>query len=65
MEPDPGILLMDLDPTSFLSDFKDAKKLVFFVFFLITYPQAHYLQSSKLKDPDPAKKYADSADPVP
>jgi len=28
-------------PTPFFSDFKDAKNY----FFLITYPQAHYLQS--------------------
>ncbi len=32
------------DPTPFFSDFKDAKKK-FSYFFLITYPQAHYLQS--------------------
>ncbi len=31
---------------SLISDFKDAKRLFFFIyFFLITYPQAHYLQS--------------------
>ncbi len=39
----------DLDPTPyptpFFSDFKDAKKNFVFIFFLITYPQAHYLQS--------------------
>jgi hypothetical protein len=38
----------------FFSDFKDAKKIVFilnfffFILFIITYPQAHYLQSEKL-----------------
>ena len=52
---DPYLWLMDPDPdptpdlTPFFSDFKDAKKLFFFHFFLITYPQAHYLQSKKLK----------------
>jgi hypothetical protein len=32
-----------MDPTPFFSDFKDVKKLIFFlhIFFLITYPQAH------------------------
>ncbi len=43
-------LLIDLDPTPdptlFVSDFKDAKKK-FLIFFLITYPQAHYIQSVK------------------
>ncbi len=38
-DPDPTP-----DPTSFYSDFKDAKKIVL-IFFLITYAQAHYLQS--------------------
>jgi hypothetical protein len=42
MDPDPTP-----DPTSFFRDFKDAKKCFFHIFFLITYPQAHYLQSSK------------------
>jgi hypothetical protein len=43
MNPDPT-----LDPTPFFSDFKDAKKKYFFhIFFLITYSQAHYLQSWK------------------
>jgi hypothetical protein len=32
------------DPTPFFSDFKDIKKY-FFIFFLITYPQAYYIQS--------------------
>ncbi len=36
-DPDPN-------PTSFFSDFKDAKKLFFiFLFFLITYPQAQHV----------------------
>jgi hypothetical protein len=39
---------MDPDPTPFFSDFKDAKKLSYFIFFLITYQQAHYSQSKKL-----------------
>jgi hypothetical protein len=34
-----------LDSTTFLSDFNDAKKIIFSYFFLITYPQSHYLQS--------------------
>jgi hypothetical protein len=38
MNPDPTP-----DPTPFFSDFKDAKKNS--IFFLITYPQALYLQS--------------------
>jgi hypothetical protein len=38
MDPDP-------DPTPFFNDSKDAKKIIFFIFFLVTYPQAHYLQS--------------------
>ncbi len=43
MDPDPTS-----DPTPFFSDFKDSKKNYFGpYFFLITYPQAHYLQSSK------------------
>ncbi len=33
------------DPTPFFTDFKDAKKY-FFIFFLITCPQAHHLQSA-------------------
>jgi len=44
---DPYLLLSDPDltpdPAPFFSDFKDAKKLFFSIFFLITYPQAHYL----------------------
>jgi hypothetical protein len=31
---------MDPDPTPFLSDFKDVKKKIYFIFFLITYPEA-------------------------
>ncbi len=45
MDPDPG---PPPDPTPFLSDFKDAKKKFFLHSLPITYPQAHYLQSSKL-----------------
>ncbi len=37
-DPDP-------DPTLFFSDFKDAKNLFFSYLFLITYPQAHNVQS--------------------
>jgi hypothetical protein len=49
-DPDPHIWLIDpdpaSDPTSFFSDGKDAKKLfIFSYFFLLTYLQAHYLQS--------------------
>jgi hypothetical protein len=40
---DPYLLLLDLTP--FFNNFKDAKKLFFSYFILITYPQAHYLQS--------------------
>jgi hypothetical protein len=40
---DPHLLLMDPDPIPFFSDFKDAKKNC--QFFLLTYPQAFYLQS--------------------
>ncbi len=35
----------DQDPAPFFSDFKDAKKKIFFNFFLVTYPQANYFQS--------------------
>jgi hypothetical protein len=43
MDPDPTP-----DPTPFFIDFKDAKKKdIFFIFFLITCPQAHHLQSKK------------------
>jgi hypothetical protein len=35
-DPDPT-----LDTTPFFGDFKGAKK-IFFIFFLITYPEAHY-----------------------
>ncbi len=48
---DPYLWLMDPapDPTPFFSDLEDAKKIIFFlIFFLITYPQAHYLESYKL-----------------
>jgi hypothetical protein len=53
---DPYLCLMDpasnpfltLDSTPFFSDIKDAKKKFFIYFFLITYVQAHYLQSYKI-----------------
>ncbi len=41
--PDPFLWLMD--STSFVSDIKEVKKKQFSYFFLITYPQARYLQS--------------------
>jgi hypothetical protein len=37
----------DPDPTPFFNEFKDAKKLNFFVFFLITCPQAYHFPSKK------------------
>ncbi len=40
---------MDPDPTPFFSDFKDGKKKIFSMFFLKTYPQAHYIPSKKTK----------------
>jgi hypothetical protein len=40
MDPDP-------DPIPFFSDFKDVKKLFFFLH-IFSYNQAHYLQSQKL-----------------
>ncbi len=41
LDPDPTP-----DPTPFFSDFKDAKKIIFcFIFFSLTFLQAHYLQS--------------------
>jgi hypothetical protein len=45
--PDPYPWLMDLDPTPFFIDFKNAKKIFVFIFFLITCPQAHHLPSKK------------------
>ena len=50
MDPDPDPTpypdpTPDLDPTPFFTDFKDANKKFYLYFFLITYPQAHYLQS--------------------
>ncbi len=42
MDPDPSP-----DPTPFFSNFKDAKNYFLSYFFLITYPQAHYLRSWK------------------
>jgi hypothetical protein len=36
------------DPTPFFGDFKDAKFILLNIFFLITYPQAHYLQSKNM-----------------
>jgi hypothetical protein len=56
MHPDPA---PDPDPTPFFGYFKDATKNFFSYFFLITYPQAHYLQSfnekkeGSLMDPNP------------
>ncbi len=41
-DPDP---YLSPDPTPFFCDFKDAKNSVLYIYFLITYPQAHYLQS--------------------
>jgi hypothetical protein len=39
---------MDPDPTPFFINFKDARKnILFFIFFLITCPQAYHLQSKK------------------
>jgi hypothetical protein len=45
VDPDPN---PTPDPTPFFIDFKDAKKY-FLHIFLITYPQAHHLQSKKIK----------------
>ncbi len=46
---DPYLWLMDPDPTpdptAFFSDLKDVKKFFFLIFFLTSYPQAHYLMS--------------------
>jgi hypothetical protein len=42
MDPDPTP-----DPTSFFTDFKNAKKYLFSYFFLLTCLQAHHLQSKK------------------
>jgi hypothetical protein len=48
MDPDSALdQAPDPDPNPFFSDFKDAKNVFFSYFFLITYPQAHYLQSLK------------------
>jgi hypothetical protein len=44
------------DPTTLFSDFTDAKKIFFILFFLITYQQAHYLQSLKPKADATAQK---------
>jgi hypothetical protein len=43
MDPDPD---PTPDPTPFFINFKNAKKKISY-FFLITYPQTHYLQSLK------------------
>jgi hypothetical protein len=44
MDPDPTP-----DPTPFFIDFKDAKNIFFLhIFFLITCPQAHHIQSKKI-----------------
>jgi hypothetical protein len=46
MDPDPNL---DPNPTpAFFIDFKNAKKYLVSYFFLITWPQAHRLQSKKL-----------------
>ncbi len=37
-----------IDPTPFFDDLKDVKILIFIIFFLITYPQVHHLQSQNL-----------------
>jgi hypothetical protein len=39
-DPDPT-----QDPTPFFTGFKDAKEIIFFVFFLISCPQAYHFQS--------------------
>jgi hypothetical protein len=39
---------MDPDPTPFFSDFMDAKLFFFLSFFVLTFPQAHYVQYKKL-----------------
>jgi hypothetical protein len=46
-DPDSHLrfLDLDLDPTPFFSDLKGAKKNFSYIFFLIIYPQAHYLES--------------------
>jgi hypothetical protein len=49
MDPDPN---PTLDPAPFFSDFKDAKKTIFY----ITYLQAHYLQSLKPNADETVKK---------
>ncbi len=46
VSPDPHLWLVD--PTSFFIHFKDAKKIFFSYFFLITCPQAHHLPSKKI-----------------
>jgi hypothetical protein len=53
MDPDPD---PTPDPNPSFSDFKDAKILNFLYFFLITYPQAHYLQSLKQNADETAQK---------
>ncbi len=51
-DPDPPLWLMDPDPTPdptpFFSDFKVAPKNCSPYFFLINYPQAHYLSLHKI-----------------
>jgi hypothetical protein len=51
--PDPYLLLMDQDPTPdpspFFVEFKDTKKIIFFIFFLITSPVPTSTLSSVLK----------------
>jgi hypothetical protein len=50
MDPEPTP-----DPIPFFSDLKDAKKLIFSIFFLLTYPR-HIFSLKKLLDPDPKLK---------
>ncbi len=57
MDADPALdPLPTPDPTPFFSDFKDAKINFFSYLFLITYPQAHYLQSLKPNADETAPK---------
>jgi hypothetical protein len=45
MDPDPD---PNPDPTPFFIGFKNAKKIIFLIFFLKTFPQAHNLKSKKI-----------------
>jgi len=44
---DPGHFAADPDPTTLFIDFKDANYFFFPIFFLITCPQTHHLQTQK------------------